>query len=448
VRHADWPVDGLSSDELTAWYAEIVELVKAGKVESALENARRTLHRNPESSPVVRTFVKLAERSGGLEGRIRALRECARLDATREKAALQLTETLAAAGRHDEALDVLASMDDRIQVGPLGVERALLHRAAGRPDSAVEVLSTTLESNPFYQPAWDELLDLLETLGRSDEARAARGRRNVVPHLYSATEVVETIRAAFPDEAGTYVVNLGCGDGLKKDPCYDLYHQGYPGLAIDAIDTPKLRAKLQANLPGPEVKKVLGTRLTPMNVVEVLRREGCPERPVLVKIDIDSFDGPLLQAVLADFEPDVVYIETNPDFPPPLKFAVQYDPRYEPSVAAGFYGCSVSYSAAVGRAAGYELLEVDISNPTLRQDVTLVKNQYLTAFGVEASQDERELFLRNPFRVKFGLAQIGIDTRPWRTRTDFDVLLGEAWDACVAASLSRSGEVLPFVLTL
>src|SRR5215471_10420195 len=111
-------------------------------------------------------------------------------------------------------------------------------------------------------------------------------------------------------------INIGCGDGRTKDPCYELFRQGYPGLALDAVEHPRLRR----NLPQPDVRKVLGVELTPANIAEVLRDEGCPSAPILLKVDIDSFDGPLLEAALASFEPDVIHIEVNPDFPPPLKF--------------------------------------------------------------------------------------------------------------------------------
>ena len=78
----------------------------------------------------------------------------------------------------------------------------------------------------------------------------------------------------------------------------------------------------------------------------------------------------------------------------------------------------------------------------------LVKERYLSSFGVQGPVDERELFLKEPQRVGRGLVEVGVDTEAWRLRTDFQALLGEAWDACVAASLQRSGIVLPFVLTL
>jgi tetratricopeptide (TPR) repeat protein len=399
--------------------------------------------RHPDSPEVHRTLGELSYRSGDLAGSIASFRETLRLAPGQWKVLPRLARALSAAGRFEEALDALHPLDAKIAAAPLALERASLQRRLGRTDEALGELERAVEVNPFHGPAWSALIDLLEEIGRPDDAEAARRRREGVTPKYSAAEVVRTIVAAGADD-NRYVVNIGCRDGKTKDPCYELYREGYPGLAIDAGDFPAL----YENLPQPEVRKVLGTRLTPPNVVEVLRREGCPPRPVLLKVDIDSFDGPLLAAALSAFDPEAIYVEINADFPPPLKFAVEYDPRYKPGGKAGFFGCSLAYAAAVCRPAGYELLQVDLSDPPYRQDATFVKERYLPLFGIEPPVDERELFLKEPFRVGRGLVEIGIDTRPWRTQTDFEALLRDARDACVAASLHRSGVVLPFTLSL
>jgi hypothetical protein len=327
--------------------------------------------------------------------------------------------------------------------GPLGVERAPLYQHVGRGDEAVEELTEALRKNPLYVPAWNSLIDLQLSLGRAEEAAEARRRRDALPQRRSAADIVETI-AARADPSTNFVVNVGCGDGKTKDPCYELYQRGYPGLVVDAVEHPRLRR----NLPQPEVRKAVGTALTPSNVVDLLEREGCPHEPILLKVDIDSFDGPLLEAALAGFEPGVIHIEVNPDFPPPLRFAVQYDPSYSPSGRAGFFGCSVAYVTSIARPAGYELLQIDFSHPTTGHDATLVKKEHLPLFGVEAPVDERELFLRQPYGGWRGLVEIGVDTKAWRDETDFEALLSDARDACVAASVHRSGTVLPFVLSL
>jgi Tetratricopeptide repeat len=401
--------------------------------------------RRPRSPYVHLTVAELHLRRGHTEAAVSAFRKAWRVAPRRGrwKITPRLARGMTSAGRHEEALDLLGSLDGVMAPGPLSVERASLYEHLGRGDEAVEELTQALEKNPLYQDAWSRLIDLLESLGRHEEAEAARRRRDALPPRRSTADIVDAI-AARADDSSKYVVNLGCGDGKTKDPCYELYRRGYPGLAVDAVEHPRLRR----NLPQPHVRKVVGTALAPPNVVDLLEREGCPREPILLKIDIDSFDGPLLEATLAGFEPDVIHIEVNPDFPPPLKFAVQYDPRCSPSGRAGFFGCSVAYVTSIARPAGYELLQIDFSHPTRGQDATLVKKQHLPLFGLEGPVDERALFLKQPFGGWRGLAEIGVDTEAWRAETDFQALLSKAWDACVAASVHRSGTVLPFLLSL
>jgi tetratricopeptide (TPR) repeat protein len=431
-------------------WRRVRKLERAGELEAALAEARAFAAREPTNPYAHLALGELMLRSGDPAGSVSAFREAGRTAPRvgRWKIVPKVARGLSAAGRDREALELLRTFEGEMAPGPLGVERALLRRRLGDLEEAIDELEAVLAKNPLYRPAWHELADALDSLGRSDEAAAARRRLDALPRKHSAADVVEAISTAFPGEAGTYVVNLGCRDGKTKDPCYELFTKGYPGLAVDAGDSPRLRRRLHRNLPQPEVRKLLGTPLTPVNVVEVLRRAGCPHRPVLLKIDIDSFDGPLLAAALAGFDPDVIQIEVNPDFPPPLKFTIQYDPRYEHSGTAGFFGCSVAYVASICRPAGYELLQIDFTHPTRGQDATLVKQQYLSLFGVEPPVDERALFLSEPFGGWRGLVEIGVDTEAWREQTDFDALLSQAWDACVAASAYRSEAVLPFILSL
>jgi tetratricopeptide (TPR) repeat protein len=443
-RRFDRP-EAFAPEELRAWRKRLGKLERRGETDAALAEARRMAARSPRSPYVRLTVGELYLRHGQPDAAVSAFRNAWKVTPThrRWKVAPRLARGMSAAGHPDEALELLASLDGTMAPGPLAVERARLYRQLGRSEEAVEELTEAFRRNPLYQPASDGLIELLESLGRSGEAEAARRRRDAMPQTRSAAEIVEAI-AAHAVESGRYVVNLGCGDGKTKDPCYELYQRGYPGLAVDAIEHPRLRR----NLPHPHVRKVLGIPLTPDNVVDLLRREGCPPAPILLKIDIDSFDGPLLEAVLAGFEPDVIHIEVNPDFPPPLKFAIQYDPRYSPSGRAGFFGCSVAYVTSIARPAGYELLQIDFSHPTRGQDAILVKQQYLSLFGLEEPVDERALFLEQPFGGWRGLVEIGIDTEAWRAETDFQALLAKAREACVAASVYRSGIVLPFLLTL
>jgi tetratricopeptide (TPR) repeat protein len=436
---------GLTKKELARWEKEVARLAKAGRIDDALSEARALGKQAADSAEIQYMLGSLYLRLGETESSVTAFRSAGRLAQRQWKVALLAARALSAAGLDGDALDVLRSLDPNVLPGALGLERAVLLRRLDRQDEAVSELSATVDVNPHYTPAWDELIGLLETLGRAEDAEAARRGRDAVTVKHSPAEVVRKINEAFPDDSGRYVVNFGCRDGKMKDPCYELYRDSYPGLAVDAADD---LPELFTNLPQPEVRKLIGTLITPANVADLLRREGCPARPALIKIDIDSYDGPVLEAALTAIDPDVIHIEVNSEFPPPLRFTVQYDVRYRHSWKAGFSGCSVSYVTSICRPRGYELLELDFTNPHDRGNAILVKERYLGLWDVSPPVDERKLFLREPYHAGRGLTDIGIDTAAWRDEHDFQELLSEAWDACVAASLQRFGVVLPFMLTL
>ena len=339
-------------------------------------------------------------------------------------------------------MDVLAPVATLLPAGGPSFQLAVLYRRVGNDELALHTLRRLLASHPGYRAAWDETIALLEERGRREEAEERRRARDeaIAPKL-STAEVVQHIETHNAGDAERYVVNFGCRDGRHMDPCFDLYQAGYPGLAVDAGNHPMVHL----NLPSPEVRKLLNTPLTPMNVVEILQREGCPRRLSLLKIDIDSYDGILLEAALEAFEPNVIQIEVNPEIPPPVRFAIQYDERYRPGGRCGFFGCSVAFLTTLCRPRGYELLQIDIRHPG--RDVILVKNDYLALWDVALPVDERDLFLQEPAAAG-NFREVGVDSTVWRNEPDPHALLSDVWDACVAASVKSRGEVLPFILTL
>jgi tetratricopeptide (TPR) repeat protein len=420
----------------------IAALYRSGDLDVA--EASRLAVEYPNSLKVQRTLAKLCIDQDRPEEAAVALKNVLRLAPDDRKARLQLADGLSNLHRPADALAVLRPLADAEPTSKMFLALAQLHRRLGHTDEAEGLLRKAVEVNPGDRRPWAELIDLLEVGGRRQEARDAAAARDETPAKLSAREVVERIDDAHPGDAERFVVNIGCNDGRSaEDPCYDLFQAGYPGLAIDSGDFPALHE----NLPQPEVRKLLNTPVTPTNVVDVLEAAGCPRHPSLIKVDIDSFDGVLLAAALEGFAPNVIQIEVNPEIPPPLRFAIQYDPRYRPSGRAGFYGCSVSYVASLGRRFGYELLEIDFTMPPFRQDVILVREEYLQLWDVERPVDERTLWLAEP--IDLGrFYQSGVDTVGWRSETDFQALLSKVWDACAAASIRRSGVVLPFVLNL
>jgi tetratricopeptide (TPR) repeat protein len=194
-------VTEVDREELRVWRKRLGKLERSGEIQAALAGTREMAARSPESSYPHLMLGELYLRNGDTEASVSAFREAWRVAPRKWKVAPRVARGMSAAGRDEEALGLLRSLDGTMAAGPLSVERALLHRRLGRCEEALEELAKGLETNPFYQPAWDEWIDLLDSLGRSQEAAAARQQRDALPPKYSAAEVVEAINTAFPGQS-------------------------------------------------------------------------------------------------------------------------------------------------------------------------------------------------------------------------------------------------------
>lgn len=251
-------------------------------------------------------------------------------------------------------------------------------------------------------------------------------------------DVAERIAQAEHGGKPGFIVNIGCNDGKIYDPCYQIFMKGYGGLCIDGINTDDIFK----NLPSNSITKCMGSYITPMNIVPIMRRAHVPQSFDILKIDIDGYDGVILDTILkAGYQPDMVIMEVNADIPPPFKFAVLYHPAYPPSGEFGFYGCSLSYQTELMSRFGYELLQTDFLN---FRDAIFVRRALMPLFPPRWFTSERDLFLSTPIQFSHFHAEFGIDVRAWREREDFSLLAVDIWNALVMAAQAKRGYVLPF----
>mmetsp|Transcript_72624 Transcript_72624/g.194089 ORF Transcript_72624/g.194089 Transcript_72624/m.194089 type:complete len:561 (-) Transcript_72624:90-1772(-) len=179
------------------------------------------------------------------------------------------------------------------------------------------------------------------------------------------------------------VLNLGAGDGVgdggNADPTYPLYKAGYGGLALEA--NPELLPALRKNLKEALDVEVAISSVTPHNIVETIRNARPRGKQVtqvdVLKVDIDGWDCPVIEAILDEFQPVIAEVELNVKFPPPLMMAMVYDPSFDTTRRAHVYGCSLSWmSSAVMIPRGYALVQVDWQN------AIYMRKQYLPTLGL------------------------------------------------------------------
>lgn len=123
------------------------------------------------------------------------------------------------------------------------------------------------------------------------------------------------------------------------------------GLAVDADD--KMR------WAGRQVK-TRTTFVTPAGIPALLDGADAPARPLLLKVDIDSFDVLVTRAVLAVRSPAFVYVEINEKVPPPSCYCNDRVPAAGAwkRLAGDAYGCSLAGYVGALREYGYALVMV------------------------------------------------------------------------------------------
>lgn len=183
-----------------------------------------------------------------------------------------------------------------------------------------------------------------------------------------AWQLADIVKAVSSASTTPFVVNVGAadGDGGTDDPTFDVMRDdaSVGALLIDGASNDELFDKYPKRA---NVHMATGTSITPGTIVPLMKQHGVPANLTAFKVDIDSWDCPLVEAVLdAGYRPAVIYAEINTCFPPPLRFAVQHDgvnpDDYVIPLWHGFncfYGCSLASMADIVVSRGYALAQVD-----------------------------------------------------------------------------------------
>jgi len=159
-----------------------------------------------------------------------------------------------------------------------------------------------------------------------------------------------------------FAVDIGAGDGEAMSNSYRLFREGWEGLAAewDGFKFSKL-AYRYAGFPGARLARA---RVTPANVLGLLAAAETPREFGFLNLDIDSFDYFLLERLLAEYRPSLICAEINEKIPPPLKFAVKWDPEHR-WAQDHFFGQSLSMLECLGKANSYALVALEYNNAFL-----------------------------------------------------------------------------------
>jgi hypothetical protein len=205
-----------------------------------------------------------------------------------------------------------------------------------------------------------------DVLGREWRARVRpvvrqltdRGRRT---YSHTGEEMVlERLLAGV--DVPRFCVDIGASDGRTMSNILALFERGWQGLSVE-MDGESFRslATLHARFTGSSLFR---GRVTPDNVLDVLRAAETPNDFGVLSLDIDGYDYFVLDQVLRSYRPAIICTEVNEKVPPPLRFTVHYSPDYSWDVSH-FYGQSISQLNVLCERYHYAIVELEYNNAFL-----------------------------------------------------------------------------------
>lgn len=151
-------------------------------------------------------------------------------------------------------------------------------------------------------------------------------------------------------------VELGVGNGLENNTMILLMH-GWSGLWVGAQD-------VSFPIPDKSLLAFCRSWITRENCLQLVRRgleQVGGSRVDVLSIDLDGNDIFILDRLLSQgLQPQVVIVEYNGKFPPPVRWSIEYDPNYEWD-ETDYQGASLQSFADLLERFGYRLVGCNIT---------------------------------------------------------------------------------------
>jgi hypothetical protein len=191
--------------------------------------------------------------------------------------------------------------------------------------------------------------------------RRIRARSRGIYSNFDEQIIIQKYLAALKIETRV-CVDIAAGNGVKISNTYSLFKQGWTGLAVEY--GPRDFASLARSYRKFSDVNLAKCKVTPPNVVSLLKGNDVPKNFSFLSLDIDSYDYFVLEQILREFRPSLICAEINEKIPPPLKFTVKWDPHCVPT-GTHCYGQSISQMHTLCPLFGYSLVEVHYNNAFL-----------------------------------------------------------------------------------
>lgn len=172
-------------------------------------------------------------------------------------------------------------------------------------------------------------------------------------------------------EENRFVINLGAQDGDNYDPIFELLQKEkqvdryYSAIFIEASrahEQKLVRNARRFNSTGH--MQVYIEYALPTTILSRLQSANCPLNPDVLKVDIDSVDLPVLQAIFqtSTIRPKVVMAEVNSDIPLPLMWHQKEIRTKRSETFYGNYGTGVYSLYDLMESSGYVPIAIELGS--------------------------------------------------------------------------------------
>lgn len=276
-------------------------------------------------------------------------------------------------------------------------------------------------------------------------ARQRVGRERCQPTLVDTQNLWPTAerlqRAGFA-LAGRYV-NVGAADGRKDDPVYEYaIRTNATGIAVER-DPDRCELHRQA-LPSVHVEC---SEVTPQNVQNLVAGATEPGDVLdILKVDIDSYDCPVLEVLLRTLTAKIILVEANPSIPPPYQWAMLHHSElwdffngFSSPEEVPIRGCSLAYEVDLLRRFGYDFIAFG------GHDAVFTHHSVRSAWHpLEPPMDEFDCYLE-AFIAANGIP-ISLTRRWFFEINDTQQTLPEIWDFFADWMREHAPRLFPFAL--
>ena len=141
------------------------------------------------------------------------------------------------------------------------------------------------------------------------------------------------------------------------------------------------------------------TKVTPLNILDLLNEFDVPQNFDIFNLDIDSYDLFVIKKLLESYRPKIISMEINEKIPPPIYFTVTYDENHFWK-GDHFFGCSLQAAYEEVSKFDYKLYTVIYNNAIFIPKEMNLEFQNLTVAkfykdGYMNKSDRKEKFSYN-----------------------------------------------------